>query len=221
VEGSWIVKLSSQTRPAVTDKFCSCPSALRKAAAPGTCGAAFLDVWYAALAAGMGNSPSPEDLTSHARRALTPDDGLDDVDVLEPVSSRMLSKMVHARPEEAPQIFIRPPVGWEEEGGVVYEVLRPLYGIPSSARALHYTLGCEVTRDRTAKTLTLRQPTYIRRVLAAHGMTDCNPVKTPLETGTRLSARDCPSSPEGNRRRRHHVEPPVVFGQTQPPPWMG
>ena len=43
-------------------------------------------------------------------------------------------------PEKTPQIFIRPPQGWPEEEGVVYEVLRPLYGIPSSARALHFTL---------------------------------------------------------------------------------
>jgi len=40
-------------------------------------------------------------------------------------------------PEKAPQIFIRPPDGWDEDPDVVYEVLRPLYGIPSSARALH------------------------------------------------------------------------------------
>ena len=44
-------------------------------------------------------------------------------------------------PEDTPQVFIRPPSGWDEEEGVVYEVLRPLYGIPSSARALHYTLA--------------------------------------------------------------------------------
>ena len=44
-------------------------------------------------------------------------------------------------PEEVPQVLIRPPIGWEEEPGVVYEVLRPLYGIPLSARALHYTLS--------------------------------------------------------------------------------
>mmetsp|Transcript_69087 Transcript_69087/g.144046 ORF Transcript_69087/g.144046 Transcript_69087/m.144046 type:complete len:123 (-) Transcript_69087:378-746(-) len=70
--------------------------------------------------------------------------------------------------EEMPQVFIRPPPGWTEEPGVVYEVLRPLYGIPSSARALHFTLdtwllsrfegtdegevteylGCVIDRDR-------------------------------------------------------------------------
>ena len=39
------------------------------------------------------------------------------------------------------RVFIRPPPGSEEDDpSVVYEVLRPLYGIPSSARALHLTL---------------------------------------------------------------------------------
>eukprot|EP00961_Rhodomonas_salina_P073801 991773-Rhodomonas_salina.2 len=37
-------------------------------------------------------------------------------------------------------IFISPPKGWEEDKGVVYKVLCPLYGILSSARALHLTL---------------------------------------------------------------------------------
>eukprot|EP00961_Rhodomonas_salina_P202190 2726997-Rhodomonas_salina.1 len=39
-------------------------------------------------------------------------------------------------------IFVLPPQGSEEEKDVVYyEVLCPLYGIPSSARALHLTLS--------------------------------------------------------------------------------
>jgi len=42
-------------------------------------------------------------------------------------------------PEDVQQVFIHPPSGWDEEPGVVYEVLRPLYGIPLSARALHFT----------------------------------------------------------------------------------
>ena len=45
-----------------------------------------------------------------------------------------------ALPEGAPTIFIQPPWGWEEEEGVVYELLKPLYGHPAAARALHYTL---------------------------------------------------------------------------------
>eukprot|EP00961_Rhodomonas_salina_P140301 1888086-Rhodomonas_salina.1 len=44
-------------------------------------------------------------------------------------------------PEGKPaSIFITPPDGIEEEAGVVYEVLKPLYGIPNCARALHFTL---------------------------------------------------------------------------------
>jgi len=38
-------------------------------------------------------------------------------------------------------IFIRPPLGYPEDDDTVYEVLRPLYGIPSSTRALHLTLS--------------------------------------------------------------------------------
>eukprot|EP00961_Rhodomonas_salina_P164305 2213300-Rhodomonas_salina.1 len=171
-----------------------------------------------------------------------------------------------ALPEKSPQYFIRPPSGWAEEPGVVYECLRPLYGIPSSASALHFTLdhwmkeegftqssfedsvwirkadallphdvimsahiddtlilceslttmeafktcmlarfdgtdegdvteylGCKVVRDRAAKTLHLRQSAYIQKVLAHHGFTDANPVKTPMEPGVRLSKRYCPS----------------------------
>eukprot|EP00961_Rhodomonas_salina_P132118 1778474-Rhodomonas_salina.1 len=44
-------------------------------------------------------------------------------------------------PEGNPSlIFIYPPNCVTEERGVVYEVLKPLYGIPNSARALHFTL---------------------------------------------------------------------------------
>eukprot|EP00961_Rhodomonas_salina_P071014 953547-Rhodomonas_salina.1 len=43
-------------------------------------------------------------------------------------------------PEKVPQFFIRPPTGWDEEPGVVYKCLHPLYGHPASARALHFTV---------------------------------------------------------------------------------
>eukprot|EP00961_Rhodomonas_salina_P089506 1203707-Rhodomonas_salina.1 len=38
------------------------------------------------------------------------------------------------------RIFITPPKGWGEQDDIVYECLRPLYGIPDSARALSKTL---------------------------------------------------------------------------------
>lgn len=37
--------------------------------------------------------------------------------------------------------FIQPPVGYPEDDNVVYEVLRPLSGIPSSAQAMRLTLA--------------------------------------------------------------------------------
>eukprot|EP00961_Rhodomonas_salina_P082141 1104687-Rhodomonas_salina.1 len=39
------------------------------------------------------------------------------------------------------RIFVRPLQGATEDSDTVYKVLRPLYGIPSSARALHLTLS--------------------------------------------------------------------------------
>ena len=56
-----------------------------------------------------------------------------------------------ALPEAMPQVFIKPPPGWTEEPGVVYEVLRPLYGIPSSARALHFTLDAWLQQNKFVK----------------------------------------------------------------------
>ena len=43
-------------------------------------------------------------------------------------------------PEDTRTIYITPPEGVDENPDVVYRVVRPLYGIPSSARALHFTL---------------------------------------------------------------------------------
>ena len=44
-------------------------------------------------------------------------------------------------PEDIGKIYIRPPEGVQEDEDTVYEVVRPLYGIPASARALHFTLA--------------------------------------------------------------------------------
>mmetsp|Transcript_1848 Transcript_1848/g.3780 ORF Transcript_1848/g.3780 Transcript_1848/m.3780 type:complete len:153 (-) Transcript_1848:26-484(-) len=38
------------------------------------------------------------------------------------------------------KLYIRQPKGVEEDPDTVYQVCKPLYGIPSSARALHFTL---------------------------------------------------------------------------------
>ena len=163
--------------------------------------------------------------------------------------------------------FINPLPGSPEAGNknIVYEVLRPLYGSPSSPRALHKTmdayfksegfdtigfeesvwvrpaggkysediyvsahvddcllscksltvmakfkahmlerfvgtdegevteyLGCELVRDRKARTGQLIQAGYAERVLRVFNMWDCNPVATPMDPNVRLSKLDCP-----------------------------
>lgn len=59
----------------------------------------------------------------------------------------------------------------------------------------HYILGLKITRNRSARQLSLSQQEYVRRVVERYGMTSCNPASTPLTTGTVLSQRDCPSTP--------------------------
>ena len=44
-------------------------------------------------------------------------------------------------------------------------------------------LGLEILRNRANKTLTISQKAYIESVLEAHGMADCKPALTPMETG--------------------------------------
>ncbi len=65
-------------------------------------------------------------------------------------------------------------------------------------------LGCEIIRDRKARTAKIVQSGYAERVLKTFGMWDCNPVKTPLDPNNRLSKRDCPEVVDPNVHRRYH-----------------
>ena len=55
-----------------------------------------------------------------------------------------------------------------------------------------FVLGLQVSRDRAARTLTLSQADYVRRVVERFGATDWKPQPTPLATGPHLSKSDCP-----------------------------
>ena len=59
----------------------------------------------------------------------------------------------------------------------------------------HYILGLKITRNRSARQLSLSQQEYVRRVVERYGMTNCNPTSTPLAAGTILSKDDCPPTP--------------------------
>jgi len=75
--------------------------------------------------------------------------GEDYVDAFAPVpratAARILLSIAAA--EEMPQVFIRPPPGWPEEPGVVYEVLLSRFEGTDEGEVKEY-LGCSIDRDR-------------------------------------------------------------------------
>jgi hypothetical protein len=53
---------------------------------------------------------------------------------------------------------------------------------------LEWFVGCHVSRDRKAKTITIDQNDYIETILLRYGMQNCNPVSTPAEPGFLLTS---------------------------------
>ena len=51
---------------------------------------------------------------------------------------------------------------------------------------IHYFLGMAIKRDRASRILTIDQSLYLDKVLKRFGMTECNPVSTPLENGKKF-----------------------------------
>ena len=64
-------------------------------------------------------------------------------------------------------------------------------------------LGCELIRDRSAKTAIIVQRGYAERVLKTFGMWDCKPCATPLDANSRLSKADCPQVVDPALHRRY------------------
>jgi hypothetical protein len=58
-----------------------------------------------------------------------------------------------------------------------------------------YILGLQIERDRTARTLSISQREYVRKMLERAGLSDCRPAATPLETSVKLTKADCPTPP--------------------------
>jgi hypothetical protein len=57
-------------------------------------------------------------------------------------------------------------------------------------------LGLEINRDRENGTLTLTQTAYITDIVHKFNLQDSKPTPLPMECRSRLSAADCPSTPE-------------------------
>ena len=64
-------------------------------------------------------------------------------------------------------------------------------------------LGCELIRNRSAKTAKLVQRGYAERVSKTFGMWDCRPCATPLDANSRLSKKDCPQVVDPALHRRY------------------
>jgi len=57
-------------------------------------------------------------------------------------------------------------------------------------------LGMKIICNHAAHTISLSQPGYIRSILDDFRMSDCNPLLTPMDEGTRLSISMSPQTPE-------------------------
>ena len=55
---------------------------------------------------------------------------------------------------------------------------------------INYFLEMCINRDWENKTLSICQPNYIETVLEQFGMTNCNPVATPIESGVKYDRRE-------------------------------
>lgn len=65
-------------------------------------------------------------------------------------------------------------------------------------------LGMRIIRDKEAGTITIDQLHYIKRLLEKFGLSDCNPVSTPLDVNQKISEEMCPST-EIERKEMHNV----------------
>jgi hypothetical protein len=59
---------------------------------------------------------------------------------------------------------------------------------------VHWFLGIKITRDRSARTISLSQTSYIDSILARFGLSDAKPYDTPMVPGATYSRSDCPSN---------------------------
>lgn len=67
---------------------------------------------------------------------------------------------------------------------------------------VHWLLGIKVTRDRTARTISLSQASYVDAILARFALADAKPYGTPMLPNATYSKSDAPSTPDEEFRMR-------------------
>ena len=60
---------------------------------------------------------------------------------------------------------------------------------------IHWLLGIKVTRNRSARTISLSQTSYIDSIISRFGLSDAKSYSTPMVPGIIYSRNDCPSDP--------------------------
>jgi Reverse transcriptase (RNA-dependent DNA polymerase) len=69
----------------------------------------------------------------------------------------------------------------------VYDAIKELFTVRNLGNATYF-LGMHITRNRTARTITLSQEQLTLNMLERFSMADAKPRRTPIPTGTRLTA---------------------------------
>jgi len=72
------------------------------------------------------------------------------------------------------------------------EILTWCIGTDEGEVTEYRRLGCELIRNRSAKTEKLVQRGYFERVFRTFGIWDCKSYATSLDANSRLSKKDCP-----------------------------
>ena len=60
---------------------------------------------------------------------------------------------------------------------------------------IHWLLGIKITRDRSARTISLSQSSYIDSIISRFGLSDAKSYSTPMVPGIIHSRTECPSDP--------------------------
>ena len=67
---------------------------------------------------------------------------------------------------------------------------------------IHWLLGIKISRDRSARTISLSQTAYINSIISRFGLSDAKAYSTPMVPGVLHSRTDCPSDPAEQARMK-------------------
>lgn len=63
-------------------------------------------------------------------------------------------------------------------------------------------IGMRITRNEQKKSISIDKSAYITKILERFGLSECNPVSTPMDTSMKLSSKDQPQDAEGRGKMK-------------------